>query len=87
MSSDLGMSLELLSDTSIEFFVQHVLIVAHVGVNMTLTRRRQMSNNLKKLEIIKALAVKQKVKHHFMKRGDNVSKGSKHHNDYLFHFL
>jgi hypothetical protein len=81
------MSLELLNATSTEFFVQHVLIVGHVGVIMTLTRRRQMSNNLKKLQVIKALAVKQKVRHHFMKRGDNFSKGSKHHNDYLFYFL
>jgi hypothetical protein len=37
-----------------------------------------MSNNVKKIQIIKTLALKQKVKRHFMKRGDNISKGNKH---------
>ncbi len=46
-----------------------------------------MSNNLKKIKIIKTLALKQKVKRHFMKRGDNVSKGGNHQNNFFFHFL
>jgi len=37
-----------------------------------------MSNNLKKIQIIKMMALKQKVKHHFMKCGDNISEGGKH---------
>jgi len=45
-----------------------------------------MSNNLKKIQIIKMLALKQKMRHHFMKRGDNVSKGGNHHDDSLFSF-
>ncbi len=45
-----------------------------------------MSNNVKKIKIIKTLALKQKVKHHFMKRGDNISEGNKHYNDFLFSF-
>jgi hypothetical protein len=32
------------------------------------------------------LALKQKMKHHFMKRGNNTSKGGKHYNDFLFSF-
>jgi len=32
------------------------------------------------------LALKQKVKHHFMKRGDNVLESNNHHNDFLFSF-
>ncbi len=32
------------------------------------------------------LALKRKVKRHFMKQGDNTSKGSKHYNDSLFLF-
>ncbi len=32
------------------------------------------------------LALKRKVKHHFMKCGDNISEGGKHQNDYLFSF-
>jgi hypothetical protein len=45
-----------------------------------------MLNKLKKMQIIKMLALKQKIRHKFMKRGDNVSKGGNHHNDYLFSF-
>jgi hypothetical protein len=45
-----------------------------------------MSNNLKKVQIIKMLALKQNVKRHFMKQGDYVSEGIKHHNDSLFLF-
>jgi hypothetical protein len=41
---------------------------------------------LKKIQIIKMLALKQKMKHQFMKRGDSVSRGDNHHNDYLFSF-
>jgi hypothetical protein len=52
-SLDPGMSSKLLSATSTKFFGQHVLIVAHVDVSMNLSRRRQMSNNLKKIQIIK----------------------------------
>jgi hypothetical protein len=33
------------------------------------------------------LAVKQKVRRHFMKRGDNVSKGGNHWNNFLFSFF
>ncbi len=32
------------------------------------------------------MALKQKVKHHFMKCGDNISKGGKHYNNSLFLF-
>jgi hypothetical protein len=46
MSSNLRMSLKLLGAMSTIFFTQHVLTVAHVGVNMNLTRRWQMSNNI-----------------------------------------
>jgi hypothetical protein len=77
MSSHLGMSSKLPSATSIEFFSQQVWIVAHLGVSMNLTKRR-MSNNIKKIQIIETLAVKRKVRRHFMKRGDNVSKGGNH---------
>ncbi len=45
-----------------------------------------MSNNLKKIQIIKTLVLKQKVKHHFMKHGDIVLEGDKHQNDSLFLF-
>ncbi len=41
-----------------------------------------MSNNMKKIQIIKMMALKWKVK-----RGDNVLEGSKHYNDYLFLFF
>jgi hypothetical protein len=37
-----------------------------------------MSNNLKKIQIIKMMTLKQKMKHHFTKRGDNVSEGGNH---------
>jgi hypothetical protein len=37
-----------------------------------------MSNNLKKIQIIKMMTLKQIVKHHFMKRGDNISEGDNH---------
>jgi hypothetical protein len=37
-----------------------------------------MSNNLKKIQIIKALALKQKLKCHFMQQGDYISEGYKH---------
>ncbi len=39
-SLDLRMSSKLPNATSIEFFVQHVIIVAHVGLSMNLTRRQ-----------------------------------------------
>jgi hypothetical protein len=32
------------------------------------------------------LALKRKVKHHFMKQGDNISKGDKHQSNFLFSF-
>ncbi len=53
---------------------------------MNLSKKRQMSNNLKKIQIIKMMALKQKVKCHFMKCGDNISEGGKHQNDSLFSF-
>ncbi len=37
-----------------------------------------MSNNLKKIQIIKMMALKQKEKCHFMKRSDNILEGGKH---------
>jgi hypothetical protein len=37
-----------------------------------------MSKKLKKIQIIKMMALKQKVKHHTMKCGDNISEGGKH---------
>jgi hypothetical protein len=83
MSSHLRMSSKLPKATSIEFFSQQVLSIAHLGVNMNLTKRR-MSNNIKKIQIIEMLAVKRKVRHHFMKRGDNVSKGGNHQSNSLF---
>jgi hypothetical protein len=46
MSSHLGMSSKLPSATSIEFFAQQVLTVAHLGVNMNLTKQ-QMLHNIK----------------------------------------
>jgi hypothetical protein len=46
-----------------------------------------MSNNMKKIQIIENLALKRKMNCHFMKQGDNVSKGGKHHNDSLFSFF
>ncbi len=45
-----------------------------------------MSNNLKKIQIIKMLALKRKVKCHFMKQGDNISEGNKQQNNSLFLF-
>ncbi len=45
-----------------------------------------MLNNLKKIKIIKMLALKRKVKHHFMKQGDNTSEGGKHYNNSLLSF-
>ncbi len=45
-----------------------------------------MLNNLKKIQIIKTLALKRKVKQHFMKQGDNASEGGKHYNNSLFSF-
>jgi hypothetical protein len=44
-----------------------------------------MSNYLK-IQIIKTLALKQKVKCHFMKWGDNILEGGKHQNNSLFSF-
>jgi hypothetical protein len=52
------MSLEPLGATSIKIFVQQVLTVDHVGVNMNLTKRRPMLNNMKKVQIIGTLALK-----------------------------
>jgi hypothetical protein len=57
-SLDSGMSLELPSAMSIEFFAQQVLIVPHVDVSINLSMRRYMSNNVKKTQIIKTLALK-----------------------------
>ncbi len=73
MLLDSWMSLEPLGATSIKIFVQQVLTVDHVGVNMNLTKRRPMLNNMKKVQIIGTLALKWKVK-----QGDNVSKGGNH---------
>jgi len=39
MSSDSKTSSKLLNATSTKFFAQQVIIVAHVGINMNLTRR------------------------------------------------
>jgi hypothetical protein len=44
-------------------------------------------NDLKKIQIIKMLALKRKMKCHFMKQGDNTSKGAKHKNDSLTLFI
>jgi hypothetical protein len=41
---------------------------------------------LEKRTNIKVLALKWKMKHHFMKQGDYVSKGDKHQSDSLFSF-
>jgi hypothetical protein len=80
-SSKPGMSSKLLNTTSIKFIGYQVLIRAHVNVNMNLSKRRQMSNSLKKVQIIKT-----KVKHHFMKQG-YVSEGDKHQSNFLFSFF
>jgi hypothetical protein len=72
------MSLELFSAMSIKVFGQHVLTIAHVDVNMNLSMRWQMLNNLKKIQIIKTMALKWKVKCDFMKCGDNILEGGKH---------
>jgi hypothetical protein len=53
---------------------------------MNLSGKQHVLNNVKKIQIIKMLALKRKVKRHFMKQGDNTSKGSKHYNDSLFLF-
>jgi hypothetical protein len=45
-----------------------------------------MSNNLKKIQIVKTLALKRKVKRHFMKQGDNTLEGGNHQSDSLFLF-
>jgi hypothetical protein len=45
-----------------------------------------MSNNLLKVQIIETLALKRKMNHHFMKRGDNISEGGNHKSDSLFLF-
>jgi hypothetical protein len=37
-----------------------------------------------KIKITKTLALKRKVKCHFMKRGDYILEGGKHQNDSLF---
>jgi len=46
-----------------------------------------MLNKLKKIQIIKMLALKQKIRHKFMKRGDNVSKAAITIMTICFHFL
>jgi hypothetical protein len=53
---------------------------------MNLNGKQHVLNNVKKIQIVKMLALKRKVKRHFMKQGDNTSKGSKHYNDSLFLF-
>ncbi len=45
-----------------------------------------MSNNMKKIKIIKTFALKRKVKLHFMKWGDNVLASDKHQSNSLFWF-
>jgi hypothetical protein len=72
------MSSELSSATSSKKLSHQVLIVAHVGVKMNFNNGWQVSICFKKGQIIEALALKQKVKSHFMKWGDCVSKGGKH---------
>jgi hypothetical protein len=78
MSLGSGMSLELLSATPTQKFSHQVLIVTHVDVNMNLSRRWQMSNNLKQIQITKMLALKWNVKCHSMKQSDIVWEGGKH---------
>jgi len=46
-----------------------------------------MLNNTKKMKIIKMLALKQKVKCHFMKKSDNISSGDNHQSHFLFSFF
>jgi hypothetical protein len=53
-SSYLRMSSKLFSATSIKFFGQQVLIVAHVDVGMNLSGRQQVWNNLKKYKSLNA---------------------------------
>ncbi len=57
-SLNLEMSSELFSAMSTNFFGQQVITIAHVDVNMNLSKRQQMLNNLKKIQIIKTMALK-----------------------------
>jgi hypothetical protein len=45
-----------------------------------------VSKNQKKGQIIKIIILKRKVKHHFLKRNDYVSKGGKQHSASSFSF-
>jgi len=73
-SLDSEMSSELPNASCTKFFGQQVFNVAHVDVSMNLSGKWQVSNNVKKVRVIKTLALKWKVKCHFMKWGDNASK-------------
>jgi hypothetical protein len=77
-SVDNTKSSHLPNSMTTKFLDQHVLILAHVDVSMNLSRRWQISNNLKYIQIIKMWALKQKKKCHFMKWNDNVLKCGKH---------
>jgi hypothetical protein len=63
-SSDLELSLEKPSATSIEFLGQHAFTIAHVATSMNFHRRRQVLKNQEKGKIIKTLTLKRKMKHH-----------------------
>jgi hypothetical protein len=81
-SSNLEMSSELSNATSTEFTCHQLLIVTHVGVKMNFN----MCQKAEKGQIIKALALKRKMKCHFMKQGDYISEGGKCQSDSLFSF-
>ncbi len=61
-SLDSRMSSKLPSATSTKFFAQQVLTIAHVDVSMNLNMRQHVSNNMKKIQIIKMMALKRKMK-------------------------
>jgi hypothetical protein len=53
----------------------------------TQTKIKQVSKNKKKWQIIQTLTLKQKVKHHYTKRGDGIFDVDKEQNDYSFSFF
>jgi len=53
---------------------------------MNLSGKWQVSNNVKKIQIIKTLALKWKVKRHFMKWNDNALEGDKHYGNFFLFY-
>jgi hypothetical protein len=59
-SSDSRVSSESPNSMSIKFFRHRVFTIAHVDINVNLKRKRHVSNNFKKVQIVKTLALKKK---------------------------